>query len=119
MPKKTGQRIEELSHQMGGRFKLTSLIQKRVRDYYVTSRAFMPKVDNLDELFEVVLDQIEHGEIRLRLPEEAPPTFKAVSGPDQSEGTEDPIEQVISDDETSGESEPNEEEPKSDDPEEG
>ncbi len=82
MAKATGQRIEELSHELGGRFKLTSLIQKRVRNYYVTGRAFMPKVDNLDELFELVLDQVEEGEIRLQLPEQTPPTFKSLSGED-------------------------------------
>ncbi|MFW5923192.1 MAG: DNA-directed RNA polymerase subunit omega [Planctomycetota bacterium] len=76
MSKPTGQRIEDLSNKMGGRFKLTSLIQKRVREYHVTGRAFMPRVKNFHELFELVLDQIEQGEIRLRLPEEAPPTFK-------------------------------------------
>lgn len=83
MQKRTGQRIEELSHDLGGRFKLTSLIQKRIRDYYVTGRAFMPKVDNLDELFELVLDQVEQGQIRLQLPEQTPPTFKSL--PEQEE----------------------------------
>lgn len=85
MARTTGQRVEELSKAMGGRFKLTALVQKRVRDYHVTGRAFMPKVKNLDELFELVLDQVEAGEIRLRLPEEKPPTFKELTGGEAEE----------------------------------
>lgn len=93
MQKTTGQRIENLSNELGGRFKLTSLIQKRIREYYVTGRAFMPKVDNLDELFELVLSQIQEGQIRLRLPEEAPPTFKALSAQDtEAENAEENAE---------------------------
>jgi hypothetical protein len=64
------QRVEELSKKAGGRFRLTSLIQKQLRDYHLAGRAFMPKVRNLDELFELVLDQIEHDQIELQLVEE-------------------------------------------------
>jgi hypothetical protein len=64
------QRVEELSEKVGGRFKLSVLIQKQLRDYHLAGRAFMPKVRNLDELFNLVLDQIERGDIRLRAPEE-------------------------------------------------
>ena len=60
------QRVEELSKKVGGRFKLSALVQKQLRDYHLAGRAFMPKVRNLDELFELVLDQIENGEIQLR-----------------------------------------------------
>ena len=62
------QRVEELSKKVGGRFRLTSLIQKQMRDYHLAGRAFMPDVENLNELFGYILDQIEDGEIELRLP---------------------------------------------------
>lgn len=58
-------RVEELSKKIGGRFQLTSLIQKRMREYHLGGRAFMPDVRNLDELFELVLGQIEDGQIEL------------------------------------------------------
>ncbi|MCK4283243.1 MAG: DNA-directed RNA polymerase subunit omega [Candidatus Brocadiae bacterium] len=63
-------RVEDLSKKVGGRFKLTSLLQKQARDYYAGGRAFMPSVRNLDELFNYILDEIEEGKIALRLPEE-------------------------------------------------
>lgn len=94
MAKTTGQRVEELSRELGGRFKLTSLVQKRVRDYHITGRAFMPKVKNLHELFELVLDQVENGEIQLQLPEEAPPTFKQLEGEEESAEAEAEAEEA-------------------------
>ena len=63
-------RVEELSRLVGGRFKLTVLIQKQARDYYAGGRAFMPSVRNFDELFNYILDQVENEQIQLRLPEE-------------------------------------------------
>ena len=63
-------RVENLSKKVGGRFKLTSLLQKQARDYYAGGRAFMPSVRNLDELFNYILDEIEEGKIALKLPEE-------------------------------------------------
>ncbi len=62
-------RVEELSKKTGGRFKLTTLIQKQARSYYQGGRAFMPTVRNLDELFNQILDEIEQDKIALRLPE--------------------------------------------------
>ena len=76
MQRSQEQRVEELSKQVGGRFKLTALTQKRMRDYHMTGRAFMPRVRNLNELFELVLDQVEDGEIRLRMTEEKPEPLK-------------------------------------------
>ena len=67
------QRVEELSKKVGGRFKLTSLVQKQMREYHLAGRAFMPDVRNINELFEYILDQVENGEIELRLPEEIKP----------------------------------------------
>mgnify|MGYP001088645144 CR=1 FL=1 len=61
-------RIEELSKKVGGRFKLTALIQKQARGYYLGGRAFMPTVRNLDELFSHILDEIEEEEISLLIP---------------------------------------------------
>jgi len=60
-------RVEELSRQVGGRFKLTVLVQKQAREYYRGGRAFMPNVRNLDELFNYILDEVEDGKISLTL----------------------------------------------------
>ena len=73
-------RVEELSKQVGGRFKLTTLLQKQARDYYVGGRAFMPSVRNLDELFDYILDEIEDGKITVALPE--PAEDKESNGPE-------------------------------------
>ena len=62
-------RVEELSKKVGGRFKLTTLLQKQAQEYYMGGRAFMPNVRNLDELFNYILDEIEDGKIELLLPE--------------------------------------------------
>ena len=71
-------RVEELSRQVGGRFKLTALIQRQAREYYLGGRAFMPSVRNFDELFNYILDEIEQGKITLALPGAAePPTIEA------------------------------------------
>jgi len=64
-------RVEELSKKVGGRFKLTALIQKQVAQYVRGGRTFMPNVKNLDELFDYVLDEIEQGKIQLLLSEMA------------------------------------------------
>ena len=66
-------RVEELSRLVGGRFKLTALIQKQAREYYAAGRAFMPSVRNFNELFNYILDEIEQGKIALELPAAAPP----------------------------------------------
>ncbi len=64
-------RVEELSKKVGGRFKLTALIQKQVAQYVKGGQTFMPNVRNLDELFDYVLNEIEEGKIQLLLPEVA------------------------------------------------
>ncbi len=63
-------RIEELSHTLGGRYKLTTLVQKQAREYVRGGGAFMPSVRNLDELFRYILNEIEEGRIKLLLPGE-------------------------------------------------
>lgn len=62
-------RVEELSKLVGGRFKLTVLIQKQAQEYYAAGRTFMPSVRNFDELFNYILDEIEDGKIELQLRE--------------------------------------------------
>ena len=66
------QRVEELSKKVGGRFRRTALVEKRIREYHMSGRAFMPRVRNLQELFLLVLDQIENDELRLRPPNDDP-----------------------------------------------
>ncbi len=64
------QRVEDLSELAGGRFRLTTLILKRMRQYYLGGRTFMPRVRSNDELLDMIFDQIEKQEIALRLPGE-------------------------------------------------
>jgi hypothetical protein len=70
MEKSEEGRVEELSRKVGGRFKLTAMVQKQAEEYYRGGRAFMPTVRNLDELFRKILDDIEEGRITLSLPGE-------------------------------------------------
>jgi len=70
MKKSREGRVEELSRRLGGRFKLTTLIQKQAHAYYRGGRAFMPNVRNLDELFSLILDEIDDEKIALQLPDE-------------------------------------------------
>ena len=83
-------RIEDLSRKVGGRFKLTALVQKQARDYYLGGRAFMPNVRNLDELFNYILDEVESDKIGLltRGPDEpapSPAASPAMSSEDEDE----------------------------------
>lgn len=64
------QQVEELSEKLGGRFRLTVLVQKKMADYVKGGRTFMPDVKNMDELFQYVLGEIEEGRIGLKPPEE-------------------------------------------------
>ena len=73
MEKSQEQRVEELSKKVDGRFRLTSLVQKQMREYHLAGRAFMPNVRNVNELFEYVLDQVENSEIRLERPQAEEP----------------------------------------------
>jgi hypothetical protein len=70
-------RVEALSRKLGGRFKLTTLLQKQMRDYVQGGGAFMPSVRNTDELVDLILDQVDTGELELVLPGE--------TGPDEQE----------------------------------
>jgi len=63
-------RVEEVSKQVGGRFKLTALIQKQIKEYVKGGRAFMPSVRNTHELVNYVLNDIEEGNLELILPGE-------------------------------------------------
>ena len=64
------QRVEELSRQVGGRFALTSLVQKQMRDYVLGGRTFMPDVAGINELFNYILDEVEDKRIELAPPEQ-------------------------------------------------
>ena len=70
MDKSNEERVEELSKKLGGRFRLTVLVQKQMAQYIKGGRTFMPDVKNLDELFGYVLNEIEEGNVRLNLPGE-------------------------------------------------
>ncbi len=78
-------RVEELSRRVGGRFKLTALIQKQAREYYRGGRAFMPNVRNFDELFRYILDEVQEGRIELLMPGEE-------GERNEAEGTEQAVE---------------------------
>lgn len=64
------EKVEMLSRKVGGRFRLTSLVQKQMAQYIKGGRTFMPDVRNLDELFRYVLDEIDEDKVRLKLPGE-------------------------------------------------
>jgi len=72
MEKSQEARVEDLSKKIEGRFKLTTLIQKQMRDYILGGRAFMPDVANIDELFDYILDEVEAGRLELVEPEKQP-----------------------------------------------
>ena len=81
-------RVEELSEKVGGRFRLTTLVQKQMRDYLRAGRTFMPNVKNVDELFDYILDEIEDGKIQLLPPkgrQAEEPVLGALEGTEQSE----------------------------------
>jgi hypothetical protein len=96
-------RVEELSKALGGRFRLTALVQKRIREYHVSGRAFMPSVRNLDELFNLVLNQVEEGQIQLRLPEEerGPMELFRGIGEEEEEAAGEPGEEAEAEQEAS------------------
>lgn len=59
-------RLERLTKLAGGRFRLVSLVQKRMQELITGAHGFgAPDVDNL---FERVLREVEEGRIRLELP---------------------------------------------------
>ena len=70
MRKSAEVRVEELSRRLGGRFRLTTLIEKQAQQYVRGGRAFMPSVRNLHELFEYILNEVDEGRIGLLLPGE-------------------------------------------------
>lgn len=70
-------RVEALSKKIGGRFKLTAIVQKQMREYVRGGRAFMPSVRNTHELVDLILDMIENDELDLTLAaEEAPESLE-------------------------------------------
>jgi len=83
-------RVEELSKKAGGRFKLTALIQKQMREYVRGGGTFMPGVKNTHDLVNYILDEIEEGKISLVLLDELQPEPDEELGPPQeAEGQEE------------------------------
>jgi len=70
MKESQASRIHELAERVGGYFRLTSLVQKRLREAVRGSSAFAPS-QNTNTLFELTLDEVEQGSIEIALPEEA------------------------------------------------
>ena len=60
-------RVERISGMVGGRFRLTTMVEKRMKDFHKMGRAFMPTVRSFDELFNIVLDELESGKYELIL----------------------------------------------------
>lgn len=58
-------RIEKLSKLVGGRFKLAALIQKRMKEIVYSSSGFGEPV--VEGIFRRVLNEIEEGQIELKL----------------------------------------------------
>jgi hypothetical protein len=65
MAKSQEGRVEDIGRELGGRFKLTSLLQKQLREYVKGGRAFMPSVRNTHELVSHILDDVEAGNLDL------------------------------------------------------
>ena len=58
MAKSQEGRVEDIGRELGGRFKLTSLLQKQLREYVKGGRAFMPSVRNTHDLVSYILDLV-------------------------------------------------------------
>ncbi len=59
-------RLERLTKQAGGRYRLAALAQKRMQELITAAHGFgEPSVDNM---FERVLAEIESGRVKLELP---------------------------------------------------
>ena len=61
-------RLEKLTNLCGGRFHLTALIQKRMKELILNS----PRIGETDtqQMFDTVLDEIESARVKLALPED-------------------------------------------------
>lgn len=58
-------RLDKLTQKVGGRFKLTALVQRRMQELLSTEHPFGdPDIDNI---FDNVLTEIEEGKISLSL----------------------------------------------------
>jgi len=63
------ERLEKLTRKVGGRFRLTSLLQKRMAELVKGSPAMLEVANDVaDNLFEVALREIEAGRIELIRP---------------------------------------------------
>ncbi|HRU06837.1 MAG TPA: DNA-directed RNA polymerase subunit omega [Candidatus Brocadiia bacterium] len=63
------ERLEKLTRKVGGRFRLTSLLQKRMAELVKGSPAMLEVTNDVaDNLFEIALREIEAGRIELIRP---------------------------------------------------
>ena len=63
------ERLERLTRKVGGRFRLTSLLQKRMIELVRGSPPMLEVTDEVaDNLFEIALQEIEAGRIELIRP---------------------------------------------------
>lgn len=60
-------RLEKLTRMVGGRFKLTALVQKRMQELIGSEQGF--GTPDVDKVFERVLREVEEGRIALQPPE--------------------------------------------------
>ena len=60
-------RLEKLTKMVGGRFRLASLVQKRMQEMTTATHSFSEP--NVDNMFERILVEIETGRIKIELPE--------------------------------------------------
>ncbi len=81
MAKSQEGRVEEIGRELGGRFKLTSLLQKQLREYVKGGRAFMPSVKNTHELVSFILDDVEAGNLKLDM-HDGPPAAEDGDAPE-------------------------------------
>lgn len=71
-------RLERLTKVVGGRFRLTALVQKRMQEITTSAHAFGEP--NIDNMFERVLSEIESGRIKIELPEGGEPRVLPETG---------------------------------------
>lgn len=78
------ERLESLTRKVGGRFRLTSLLQKRMAELVKGSPPMLETSDDIaDNLFEIALREIEAGRIELIRPFVADESVPALEGAEE------------------------------------
>lgn len=94
------ERLEQLTQQVGGRFRLTSLLQKRMAELVRGSPSMLDvPPDVADDLFEVALREIEAGRIELIRPWTAEDALPAGAADELGDGEEETAEEKSEDEE--------------------